>query len=430
MGKRILIISHNPFSDYNNMGKTLSNLFCSFNDKDIAQLYFSPQNPNVKLGCKFYKITDMDMLKSCFGLKKYGGVVKPNNEEVLDDKPASIKEKLYALGSKKIPIVYLLRDAIWRQKAWFSESLKKWINDFDPKIIFYASGDSGFSFKIAMKISDEMNIPLVTYFCDDFYFYSKPSISPFYYIYKSKIRKKIENTIKASLDLVFISNLMQQEYYTTFKNHGHVVMTPSAKILDKPIAVNNSPLVLSFIGNIVMRTDSLIQIGNIIEKINIKNEKINFNIYTNTSDMKLIKEIKSCRGIQYKGSLDFDGVRKEILNSDVILHVESFKTNLISRTKHSISTKIPESLGLGRCIFAYGPSELASIKYIDQQDAGFVCTHQKDLESVLLKIIENESLRKEYMIKGLKLASINHKGSVNSQKIKTILNKSIKEDTE
>lgn len=37
---KVLVISHNVFSQSENMGKTLANLFSSFKENEISQLYF------------------------------------------------------------------------------------------------------------------------------------------------------------------------------------------------------------------------------------------------------------------------------------------------------------------------------------------------------------------------------------------------------
>lgn len=55
-------------------------------------------------------------------------------------------------------------------------------------------------------------------------------------------------------------------------------------------------------------------------------------------------------------------------DADGLVHVESFRPSFVSYTKLSFSTKLSHYMMAGRCILAFGPSELGSVQLV--QDAG------------------------------------------------------------
>ena len=69
---KILIISHNPLSTYQNMGKTMLSLFHAFDKNELCQLYIYPSLPDVDSCKSFFRITDKDILRSYYKFKVRG----------------------------------------------------------------------------------------------------------------------------------------------------------------------------------------------------------------------------------------------------------------------------------------------------------------------------------------------------------------------
>lgn len=61
---KVLIMSHNPITDYNSMGKTFLALFSAFSEEDLCQFYIYPTLPNIKVCRSYYRITDHEALRS------------------------------------------------------------------------------------------------------------------------------------------------------------------------------------------------------------------------------------------------------------------------------------------------------------------------------------------------------------------------------
>lgn len=92
---KLLIISHNPMSTYNNMGRTLCGLFNRFSKEELCQLYIYPSVPDVDRCGSYYRITDKDVLKSYFLLKVKGNEIYPDleNHNLFDTKLVKVYEQ-------------------------------------------------------------------------------------------------------------------------------------------------------------------------------------------------------------------------------------------------------------------------------------------------------------------------------------------------
>lgn len=151
---KVLVISHNPFSDTQNNGKTLSAFFKGWPKDKIAQLYLTLDKFDTTVCEKFYRITDLDVLKTIFSKKQVGIEYTQTEEEKAADiaikngieKEKLHKNKLYLLirdlYQKRNPFMYCIRNLAWKiVKPWKQEKLNKWIDDFNPDVVFFQSSN-------------------------------------------------------------------------------------------------------------------------------------------------------------------------------------------------------------------------------------------------------------------------------------------------
>jgi hypothetical protein len=214
---------------------------------------------------------------------------------------------------------------------------------------------------------------------------------------------------------------MEKDYAKAFNKKGHVLMTTTNF---KPINVKrfDGKFIISFLGNVDFnRSKVLIEVGQVVKKLNSEGYNIEFSIYSGETDKERTKEFTLENGIHFKGKVNYDQVCEAISKSNLLLHVESFDEINRTKTKYSISTKVPDSLASGRCLFAYGPPEVASIKYLKDNDCAYVVTEPNNLERGLRNIVENECLRNQYISKAKQVAKENHNLFKNTMKFKRLL---------
>lgn len=417
---RVLIISHNVFSNASNMGRTLANFFVGWPKEKLAQLYLHSEIPTVDVCTNYFRITDFDNIKKAkkqIGTK-YGenGIHLGAVTQRVDDENEA---KIYQRGRKRAPYMYLGRNFLWRLNRWHNKKLSDWFDDFAPEVIFYASGDYAFSYRIAAKIAKERNIPIVSYVCDDYYFGEKHKKSLLGIIANAERRGVMKKTFGKYPNLIAICDQISRDYAAEFHVNARTVMTTSMQDkLEKKEDDGN--VKISYLGNVSLnRYLQLADLGRALNKVT--DGKIRLDLYTGEKNEEMLSMLTAENGIDFHGSVSYDEVLRVMAKSDILVHTESFDEITRKRVRYSVSTKIADSLASGRCLLAYGPDDVASIAYLKENDAAYVISKKSDLEDKLKKIIESKELREEYAQKGYEAAKKFHSWENNCEKIRSIL---------
>jgi len=123
-----------------------------------------------------------------------------------------------------------------------------------------------------------------------------------------------------------------------------------------------------------------------------------------------------------------DEVRGIQLDANVLVHVESFDEASRLLTRLSLSTKIPQYLMAGRCVLAYGPAELASVRYVAETGAGpAVSTEDVDkLASELEKLISSPALRQAYAAGARRTALDRHDAVAERERFRSYIGASVR----
>lgn len=421
---KILVISHNVFSNSENMGKTLYKLFSNFQEEDICQLYFHSEIPTIKNVCNsYYRITDQDVLKSIFirtmsGTRFTTNQICSNAETARTD--SGTMAKIYQKGRKRTPIIYIMRDCMWSLGKWFSSDLKQWLKENKPDIIFFASGDYSFSYKITNKIAKYLNIPVVVYCVDDFYLQNMKhkrfveKIRQYFYM------KTVKKTIALSSSIITICEKMSKDYSSLFNKNCHVLYTTAE---DYNVKFSSNPKMFAYFGSLGLeRNKQLIEIGKAVDSIKNITGINTVDVFTADKDAELLKEMAQAKGITVHKSVSESEMLEIQKNCIAVIHTESFDEKIRNRIRYSVSTKIAESLMCGPCLFAYGPKDVASIEYLIQYGAAFVVTDPKDLVQGLQELFTNSELREQIINAARNTAKEKH----NSQKNYIILTEELK----
>lgn len=425
MRTKVLVISHNSFSTFQSMGKALTGLFGAFDKEDLCQLYLYPSYPNIDVCNSYFRITDLEVLKSLFNSRKCGKIIEKKvikeNNLLFDDK---IQKSTYKIGRKKKPYMMIARDLIWKFGKWNTDELLSWIKNENPDVVFYASGDSCFSYDVALNISKVLNIPLITYVCDDYYILKKETISPLYWIQRSLLRHKMRKVFNSSEFLVTICDKLSDEYQKLFNKKIVTFMTSSSFETVKE-NVKEECYGICYLGNVSLnRWESLVEIGQALQRISDKTgEAYYIDLYSMETDKDILKNFTMANGIYFHGGVSGSQVQEIMRKSKILIHTESMKQFYTDRVRYSVSTKIADSLASGTCIFAYGPEDVASIEYLAENKAACVVTRPEKLESALEELINNYDLQMSYVKNALVLASKRH----NSGKDSRVLQKMIVE---
>lgn len=431
MKKNILIISATPIRNDTNMGKTLKSLFNDFNEFNLYQLYFSPEKPNLNICKSYYQIHEKQLLKSFFGLvkTKCGTVISVSDIE-LETYSKITKNNLYFTQRKNRIDIKILRELIWGIAYWKNKKLKNWINEIKPDIIFTIMHDNNMITRFVKSLSSKMNIPVIMFITDDYYNDFIISHNPIRKIYYSR-RKRLNNELGKNVKYLIGCSEKATNYFKRELNikNGCTIYTPSNTDLwniknkkSKP----NSILKIRYFGNLgIGRNDVLKYIGKTLQIINKDGMKAQLEIYSSVTDKYIIDSLNIDNGSRYMGWVYGDQYIDLLKNSDIVVHVESNDESMMKRTWISVSTKIADYLGAGKCILAVGPNSLASIDHL--KNAACVVTDLSQLLENLSELINNENLRDELAYKSRELSFQEHNSKIINKKFKNIFKNIISE---
>jgi len=423
---KVLIVSHNPITTFDAMGKTMLTLFSDFEKSELCQLYIYPTVPDVDKCNSYYRITDKDVLKSYFKLKVSGKEIKYKEIENANGKLFEDENdvNLYRNTKNKKPSRKLLRDLMWKFSRWFNKPLKKWIERENPTHLFLAPGNQKFIYKIALKISKKYNLPIVTYICDDYYFVNgKRGLLA--RVQQSGLNKVTEKLLKRSLSIITICDELKNSYSKHFNVNAVTVMTGS----NYPIAEKKKDVVnandITYLGNIrCNRYKSLIKIGKALDEINLEaGSNYSLKIYTPEQDQEILSAFNGINSIKLCGYVSGEDFNKTFFSSEILLHTEAFDEESIDGVKHSISTKIADSLSSGICLFAFGPNRVASIKYLIDTGSAVCCTDEKELKEKLKLVLSSRELRESTVARALKTAREKHDSVMVGKLVRDVFDK-------
>lgn len=418
---KVLVISHNVFSKNTPMGKTLDTFFHGWDKKNIIQIFFHSEVPTSDVCTMYYRFTDVDALKAIIFRMHQGEYMSSEDLKLSRDTAVNTQKltKIYNFGRKRLTMTYVLRDALWSMTAWRSKSFMKWLNDFNPEIIFFASSDYGFSYKIALSLANILKIPLITCCFDDYYLFNKNEKSYIGRLRHKYFRRVVKATMKRSSYVVTVNDSMSKVYTELFQKECPVLYTAT---YIRNQQTNNIRRGISYLGGLgLKRYEQLIDIGLTLKNMTSDEIPKFIDVYSGETDSTILKKMTLENGINFHGNVSQSEVAKIIARSMAVIHTESFDNEIKQRVMYSLSTKIPDSLASGACLLAYGPAEIASIDYLLKNDVAFVATNKDELKEKIEIIFTSEEERLRITNNAKKLAQNNHDSNTIPEHLREIL---------
>ena len=419
---KVLIISHVPVTTQNNMGKTFLSLFSVFEQQELCQLYIYPAIPDVDRCSSYYRVTDKDVLRSLL-LKKPGGeldkrLIRENSgmyEHARD-------EGFYRSRKNKSALRRILRDLLWCVSRWDNDRLDAWLDREKPDCIFVAPGVAKFLYNIALRISRKRKIPIVSYICDEYYFVREPETA----LDRLRLRLlqgKIRQLMKASSHLVAISEELRNAYADTFGVAATTLMTGTEMEASRDTSNAKAPGEICYFGNIrCNRFLSLAEIGKTLDEINReKGTDVKLKIYSAEKNNDILNVFSGIRSVELGGFVTGDDFRERFRSAELLLHTEAFDDASADFVKHSMSTKIADSLASGIPLLAYGPEQITSMRYLIRNECALTAVCRQELKQMLLTALLDGEQRKKCAENARMAAERYHNGEENSRRLKKIL---------
>ncbi len=413
---KVLVIAANPFSDVNNNGKTLKSIFSSYAKEELCELYFRPQDNVIGDGTyadSYYAVCEMDIIRSFMRFnKKCGGIQtfdKAKSEAVAQDKTYR------RFFNSNIKNWKWLRSLMWKTRRWDTAEYRNWIKDRKADVVFALLGSPGVSYTMAEEISESLNIPLAVYFTDDYLIYPIRKGLMEKWRYKREL-KAYRQIVRKSTYRFCIGEQMCQEYTQFFGKEFRPIMNCVDVIPFEPYTMIRPKPVFSYFGGLNLhRWKMLCRLSRLL------GDKGTVMVYTNAEITDEIKTAFINDNVKLGGFVCGDMFRQKMLDSDVLLHIESDDAEYRSITRLSISTKIPEYMMSSRMILGFGPQELASMKLLNDNHLGVVinCDESEDKQKAIINnIIDNGELIKDYAARAYEYAKVHHNKNIISNQLR------------
>jgi len=418
---RVLIVSHNVLSRNTSMGKTLSTYFDGWDRDAIAQLYFHAEVPTNPLCENYFRYTDTDAVKSIPNRHRKGQILsaKDLRPERADARDTGSLTGIYNYGRKRSPLIYMARDGAWRLSGWKRSGVMEWIESFRPEVIFYASGDYAFSYRIVREISRRFGIPYVVCCFDDFYLYNRNEGRFLGNFRQNLYMKTVRKTMDGAARILTVNDSMAEAYGKLFGRECGVLYTAAEMTEAREPAEKSGIAYLGGLG--LNREIQLTEIAEVLQSLREPEVPQTIDVYSGEKDPAILERLQACPGIRFHGSVPGEQVPGIIRKSKAVIHTESFDPQIRKRVRYSLSTKIPDSIAGGTCLLAYGPVEAASMEYLIRNDAAFTASSREELRPALLRLFTDGEAYARTVENARALARKNHDGRKICQYVRDVL---------
>jgi glycosyltransferase involved in cell wall biosynthesis len=418
-----------------NNGIVKSNLFQGWPKDSLAQIVYSNLQPDFDVCERYWALTKTSVLLGALGIQRRaatpgpldttGTLYDPAAADAYESRPWI--ERLFTglSSSVRTPI----GEAIMRLPSVLSPALREWIDCFAPEAVFTLGGSLAI-LRLAVRIAEERGIPLIPYFTDDWISCMFQG-GPLDRLLRKSLIHWFQRSLKLSSIRLTICDAMAREYERRYGGRFETFMNPVDPF--EPTPETKWPMVrLSFIGALSPnRWQSVLSIGEALSRLRNRGIAGELLVYTFPQDIRNFgHRLTGCEAIRVAGTAKPDEVRRLQMEANVLVHVESFDESSRRYTRFSLSTKIPQYLMAGRCILAYGPAELASVRYVAESGAGMAISTE-DLDELSLeleRLVSSPALRKANAARARQTALARHDAVVERQRFRNLICAAVQSD--
>ncbi|MBQ8859973.1 MAG: hypothetical protein IJ015_01380 [Ruminococcus sp.] len=395
----------------------MSNIFSSFEDANIAQIYCSGEQPENSVCQKYFQISDAMLVTKQKGRRLEEKDYSSSESDETSDIEGKLKERL--TGFLREPAL-LAREFLWTLFNFRTPELETFIKEFKPDVIFAPCYSYYHVSKLALYVKSIADCPMISYISDDNYSIRQFRFSPSFWINRLITRKWIRRHF-SQCSLVYTMTQLQKEEYEELFGIRMKVLCKAADFSEQ-IKEPQSPIKIIYAGGLYLnRWKILGKVAKALEVINQSHIKAQLHIYSASKlSEKQSEKLNDGRNSFLHGAVPYTQLKEKYDESDIAVHVESFDLKNRCITRLSFSTKIIDCMNSGCAILAIGPKSQAGIAYLKDNDAAVCINDTKSLLSTIDAFVSNPSLIKEYAQKANELGMKNH--------MKANIDKMLKED--
>lgn len=375
---RILVLSNTPWANDNSFGNSYSNIFDGIPDLQFANIYLRPGLPDNKFDMRFFQITEKSLIQNLKNPKRLSGTeIFPHENE------GEVQKKTTIIGYEQArkmrwQFMFWVRDFIWKIGRWKSVQLQTFLEDFQPDLIFQPVYSKPYINDLALYMKEYTKAPMLGYISDDNYTLRQFNLSPLYWIDRLWSRKKVKAVIEKCEILYVISEIQKKEYEIIFNLPCKVLTKCADFSADFPEwEVSDNGVKILYAGNIGGgRWKSLGLICEAVFRLNQEGYMLQFDIYSATPQTKKMKKALNLTGSRLHSAVSYEEITALQKKSDILVHAEDLSLKSRMAVHQSFSTKLVDYFAMGKCIFAVGTEDMASIKHLKDHNAAVIAENK------------------------------------------------------
>lgn len=394
---QILVITRGVWSDSNNTGATMTNLFSDMpKDCTFYSLYCRSENPNNPIAEQSFKIGEYELFKNLLHRRPVGSLAPMQTE----DYASAAEQKIYRRGRRfGKSVTQPLRELLWLSGTWKSAPLDAFLQSVRPDVIFMPVFDSLYTYRLLWYVQEKTGARTVLFHGDDNYSFAPFFSSPLYWIHRLILRRYVRKAVREAAINFCITDMQCADYEKRFARPFYL-LTKSADFQTPPPLPKRGerPLQMAYTGNIdAGRARSLKILSQAVQKVNRDSLRVQLHIYSG-----IVKNEKFLQNMTVRDMVFFHGEvsPKEVAaiqsNADILVYTEGLDRRSRFWTRQSFSSKLVDYFAAARCIFAVGPADIAPIVHLENHDAAIVAHNAEEAFVKLKGLTENPDLLAAY----------------------------------
>jgi len=396
---KVCLVDANPFSD-SGVTRGLDTYLSSFTNEQIFQICTNNKKLCKEKCLHYFRLTDKDVFRSRLHKNEKCGTsieLSMNGENLIREERRNKKYLITSILYSDSPFIRFLRLLLWNKKIWGNEKLKLWLDTYSPDFVFVHCSSSAFILEIAMFVSDYLHIPLIFEIADDYFFIKHSPVSLFNRLYQQKYAITFKRIMAMASGVIYLSDKMKNKYDSFFDKNGTSVYLSS--YFTATGKQTSEKKCFQYFGNLGYgRRRTILRLGREISKYGV-----NIHVHLPPTQNAVNRLSGKEKGIKDEGSLEYEGVLKEMRNTDVLVYIETFQKKKAEEIELSLSTKISDYLASGIPILAVGSPKTGSISFLKKTKSAFVIDDKSKLEAYL-KIFFDSNTDLSSFVKNAKTA--------------------------
>lgn len=420
---RVLIISREPWRDDSNEGSVLTSLF-SGQPFTFANLFCKPGLPQNPVCTHYFQLTDRMALDNIVRRKPMGRAFTLSKEQASDEPVFSgerEQKRFYDFFRRhQWEGFFTARQLLWSLADFRSAALTDFVRDFAPDVIFAPLCYDRHILAIQRYVIDLAGCPAATYLYDDIYSLRQFRFSPLFWRNRFALRKAIRATL-AKYELAYTMTQEQADAFGTLLHRSFRVLKKCVDLQedgDVQIEPHALPVRFLYAGGVYYGRDrTLMRIADACAKCGAR-----LDIYTNAPLSRRARRVLDDKKTSFvHAAVPFDALKKRYAESDVAIHVESFRLKQRCITRLSFSSKIADCLSGGCAVLSACAPDNTGLQYLKRMDAAICVERTDDIFEAVRRLATEPALRSEYANKARACAVDEHDATKTRQQLCTAL---------